>query len=264
LHNGGLVLDEGAVTRDGLSANLSAVDDAEMLELGRGLSVDVAATEILGWPSASFHAALQPATVALTVIGGQRLVRETTARLLTAQAGLRVQGTYESVSSYLASASQESAVVLIDCDADVDGGRRAVAALISAGRQTRIAMLCQELCEQVLRCAIEHRVGGVLLKSYSAGDIREAISYIASGRTVMPAGWQAVTSGHPTTPTLSPRHRQILGLIAAGRRNCEIADELGLSPNTIKFHVRALYSQLGVRNRVEAARSYAELTHGGG
>ncbi len=122
-------------------------------------------------------------------------------------------------------------------------------------------MLCREVCPEVIHCAMEHRVSGVILKSYSAEDIREAIRYMASGRTIMPAGWQrAAAPVHPDRPAVSPRLRQILTLIAQGHSNEEIADMLDLSPNTIKFHVRALYARLGVRNRVEAARLYAQMT----
>ena len=127
-------------------------------------------------------------------------------------------------------------------------------------------MLCREVHEDLLRCAIEHRVSGVILKSYSTTEVRAAIAYMATGRTVMPAGWQravslAVRKLARPQPASSP---DILGLIAQGRCNEEIAAELELSPNTVKFHIRALYSRLGVRNRVEAANQYAQMTNGGG
>ena len=80
----------------------------------------------------------------------------------------------------------------------------------------------------------------------------------------MPAGWQRVMwPQQGGQGGLSPRHRQILALIAQGRRNEEIARDLNLSPNTIKFHVRALYARMGVRNRVEAANQHAQMTSGG-
>jgi DNA-binding NarL/FixJ family response regulator len=80
----------------------------------------------------------------------------------------------------------------------------------------------------------------------------------------MPAGWQRAVSPSARAPLgLSPRHRQILALIAQGRANGEIATELALSPNTIKFHVRAVYARLGVHNRVEAANRYTQMTNGG-
>jgi two-component system response regulator DesR len=201
--------------------------------------------------------------ITLALIGGQRLLRDATASLLTAQDGLNVLGTFESAADFLTARwKRPPAVLLLDCDGGSCGS--AIGALSEAQAGSKIVMLCGDLCEQVVRCAIEHRVSGVLLKSYSAEDIRAAIAYMTTGRTVMPSGWQQAVASHSSRGLgLSPRHRQILALIAEGRRNEEIAEDLRLSPNTIKFHVRALYSRLGVRNRVEAANLHAQMTSGG-
>jgi two-component system, NarL family, nitrate/nitrite response regulator NarL len=103
-------------------------------------------------------------------------------------------------------------------------------------------------------------VGGVILKSFSTDDVMAAMQYMSTGRTVMPAGWQRIVSAPlEQRISLSPRHRQILALIARGMRNEEIASELGLSQNTIKFHIQALYLRLEVRNRVQAANQYAQI-----
>jgi DNA-binding NarL/FixJ family response regulator len=53
---------------------------------------------------------------------------------------------------------------------------------------------------------------------------------------------------------LSHRQREILGLVAEGRSNAQIAAHLYLSESTIKQHLRAAYKALGVRNRGEAAQ----------
>jgi DNA-binding NarL/FixJ family response regulator len=187
--------------------------------------------------------------------------------LLTAQDGLNVLGTFESPEELLAAEwKSPPAVLLLDCDGGDPGDcQRTVGMLSSLPVEARIVMLCREIREEVVRCATEHRVSGVLLKSYSTEDLQAAIAYTATGRTVMPAGWQRVIAPYPGgRPGLSPRHRQILALIAQGRGNEEIATDLELSPNTIKFHVRALYSRLGVHNRVEAANQHAQMTTSGG
>ena len=46
-------------------------------------------------------------------------------------------------------------------------------------------------------------------------------------------------------------------LVAGGLTNPQIAERLGLSDNTVKFHVQHLFSKLGVKNRTEAALKYA-------
>lgn len=55
---------------------------------------------------------------------------------------------------------------------------------------------------------------------------------------------------------LRPREVEVLQLLAAGRRNRAIADELGISENTVKFHVAGVYRKLGVASRAEAAAAF--------
>jgi two-component system nitrate/nitrite response regulator NarL len=205
--------------------------------------------------------------VTLALIGGQRLLRDATASLLMSEDGLRVLRTFESVADYRAACMEDPpAVLLLDCEEnDPANWQSAIAELRSSPGECSIVLLCSEIREDMIRCAIEHGVSGVILKSYATKQIREAIAYIATGRTVMPAGWQRALACAACKPLgLSPRQRQILALIAQGRGNEEIATELELSPNTVKFHIRAVYSRLGVRNRVEAANQYAQMTRGGG
>ncbi len=197
-------------------------------------------------------------------------MRGATAKLLAAQDGLEVVGCFDSIGQFLAEDLPEPpAVLLLDCDGEggiAEASCRTAASVISrAYPDVRLALLCRELSTEIARCAMEYRVGGVLLKSYTAEDVRHAIGYMASGRTIMPAGWQRAAASIQRDPQLlSPRLRQIHTLLARGLSNEEIAAELALSPNTVKFHVRALYARLGVHNRVEASLLYAQLTRGGG
>lgn len=213
---------------------------------------------------------LERPTPAITIalLGGQRLLREATASLLNVQDGLHVLGAFGSAAEFLAAQWEiPPAVLLLDCDGGELGEcGAAIEELSGTFAGSRVVLLCRTACEEIVRCAIEHRASGVLLKSYSTEDILAALAYTATGRTVLPAGWQRLlpAAQDGDAARLSPRHRQILALIAAGRRNKEIALDLQLSQNTIKFHIRALYSRLGVRNRVEAANLHAQITSGDG
>ncbi len=62
----------------------------------------------------------------------------------------------------------------------------------------------------------------------------------------------------PVFPELTKRERQILRLMAEGRRNPEIAVELFLSPTTVKTHVNHILSKLGAQSRVEAILAFKE------
>jgi DNA-binding CsgD family transcriptional regulator len=81
-------------------------------------------------------------------------------------------------------------------------------------------------------------------------------------RAVMPVGWQSVPidpEGGGPVESLSVREREVLELTVSGMRNREIAERLMISSNTVKFHLRKIYSRLGVHNRVQAARAVASV-----
>ena len=202
--------------------------------------------------------------ITVALVGGHRLLRDATANLLGGEPGLRVLGAFASVAHYRVLGSDHPPdVLLLDCDENT-GWQQAVETLTASTLRSRVVLLCGVVREEIIRCAIEQRVSGVIQKNYTPRETRDAIAYIATGRTVMPVGWQRVfdrTIGKPLG--LSPRHRQILALIAQGRGSEEIAAELRLSRNTVKFHTRELYARLGVHNRVEAANQYALMSCGG-
>ena len=61
-----------------------------------------------------------------------------------------------------------------------------------------------------------------------------------------------MTPVQPVEP-LTDREEDVLRTVARGRTNAEIAEELHISMSTVKFHVAALMTKLGARNRVELA-----------
>ena len=63
----------------------------------------------------------------------------------------------------------------------------------------------------------------------------------------------AMARNIPHTPRLTPRERQIASLVAAGCSNVEIANSLGLRPQTIKNQLTSMYDKLGLRSRVDLA-----------
>ncbi|WP_082496857.1 LuxR C-terminal-related transcriptional regulator [Microbacterium sp. Leaf288] len=68
-----------------------------------------------------------------------------------------------------------------------------------------------------------------------------------------------VTSGHPLAAALGPREIEVLHGIAAGHRNRDIATDLRISENTVKFHISSIYRKIGMHTRAEAAGFYLAL-----
>jgi two-component system response regulator DesR len=93
---------------------------------------------------------------------------------------------------------------------------------------------------------------GFVSKDLGAGDIVKAVRMVALGMEVFGQGAERPSS-------LSRREREVMGLIAAGATNPEIAKRLFLSPHTVKEHTSAIYRKLGVRNRAEAVKRAQRL-----
>jgi DNA-binding CsgD family transcriptional regulator len=69
---------------------------------------------------------------------------------------------------------------------------------------------------------------------------------------VMPLDPPTALAAAPPAWDLGPREAEVLGLLIAGQRNREIAANLGISENTVKFHVAKIFRKLGVASRAEA------------
>jgi DNA-binding NarL/FixJ family response regulator len=95
---------------------------------------------------------------------------------------------------------------------------------------------------------------GFVPKDWPAADIARAVRMVALGMAV----FEPETSDDGPVP-LSDRESEVLGRISAGATNREIAEELHLSPHTVKEHTSAVYRKLGVRNRAEAVQRAQRL-----
>ena len=105
---------------------------------------------------------------------------------------------------------------------------------------------------------------GYLLKKTPLAQLVEAIQeLVAGGSPTSPAIARKVAQHFHALPRpaaglgqLTDREREILDLIARGRKNTAIAADLGLSPHTVDNHIRRIYEKLQVHNRTEAAAKY--------
>ena len=83
----------------------------------------------------------------------------------------------------------------------------------------------------------------------------DTIAAVAAGRMVFPYIDVRKIYDNPLT-TLTRRELEVLSDLAAGRTNKQIARDLGVSLNTVKFHVRNLFQKLGVNSRGQAIALY--------
>lgn len=194
----------------------------------------------------------------IAIVGGDSaLATEALVWMLT-KSGNLVVGAFPTLRELEAiSPTEESKLQAVIVDADgLAASPAAVAEIRRTYPELKILLLCGAVSKEVVRCAMDERIEGVVLKSDTAEEVILALRNVLEGRAVMPIGWQAA-SLQPDAPlaALSAREREVLELAASGMSNKEIAKRLTISVNTVKFHLRTIYSRLGVRNRVEAMRA---------
>ena len=188
---------------------------------------------------------------ALVMVGGPQLVRAMIADLIDAQPGMRVERSFASVAEleeHCHSAALRCDVTLLDVDDCRGDCGETIDRLLAIGLASKLVLLANETTDEIVLCASSRRVDGVVLKESSVAELYGAIAHIRTGHSVMPARWRAV----PDAVALTPRHVDVLELVAQGFSNEEIAAQLGLRPNTVKFHISEIFRRLGVRNRIEA------------
>jgi len=188
---------------------------------------------------------------ALVMVGGPQLVRAMVADLIDAQPGMRVERSFacvEELERHCRTAALRCDVTLLDVDDCRSECAETIDRLLAIGLASKLVLLASETTDEIVLCASSRRVDGVVLKESSVAELYGAIAHIRTGHSVMPARWRAV----PDAVALTPRHVDVLELVAQGFSNEEIAAQLGLRPNTVKFHISEIFRRLGVRNRIEA------------
>jgi len=96
---------------------------------------------------------------------------------------------------------------------------------------------------------------GFCPKSESPKRLIETVLAVAEGRMVFPFMDMSKPENDPFG-ALTGREQELLAALSEGRTNVLIAEELGISLNTVKFHLKNLYSKLNVKNRAQAVACY--------
>ena len=88
---------------------------------------------------------------------------------------------------------------------------------------------------------------------------RLLLAFAEAGAHVRPVDTASHSAGEPLLEPLTEREHELLVLLVAGLTNREIAEQLVISTNTVRTHLKNVYGKLNVRNRVEAASRAREL-----
>jgi DNA-binding NarL/FixJ family response regulator len=113
---------------------------------------------------------------------------------------------------------------------------------------TRSMAICGRATAHNVQALLRTGFRGVVLREHMSHTLLPAVAAVASGQVCLPSG--EVTA--PLRAVLSVREKQVVGLVATGLMNAEIAERLFLAESTVKSHLTSAFAKLGVRSRHEA------------
>ncbi|TRW87786.1 response regulator transcription factor [Mycolicibacterium sp. 018/SC-01/001] len=149
-------------------------------------------------------------------------------------------------------------VALLDYRMPGMDGAAVAAAVVRDALPTRVLLISAHDESAIVYRALQDGAAGFLPKESTRSELVNAVLDCAKGRDVIAPSLAAGLAGEirrraePDVPTLSPREREVLVLIAGGASIPAMAKELFLAPSTVKTHVQRLYEKLGVSDRAAA------------
>jgi DNA-binding NarL/FixJ family response regulator len=206
-------------------------------------------------------------SVSVLIADDQAVVRAGLRRILEVDAELQVIGEVEDgVAAVAAALRLRPRVVLMDIRMPRLDGLAATRRLLDEGGQDppRVLILTTFGLDEYVYEALRAGASGFLLKDAPAEELLDAVRVVARGDALLdPAVTKSVIARFATLPApsdelaarfdeLTPREREVLELLARGRSNAEIGQELVVGEGTVKTHVARVLMKLGLRDRVQA------------
>jgi DNA-binding NarL/FixJ family response regulator len=201
----------------------------------------------------------------VVVADDQAAVRDGLVALLSVTPGVEVVGeAADGASAVAAAETLRPDVVLMDLRMPGMDGVEATRRIGQSAPGVRVVVLTTHADDASILKALRAGATGYLTKESGRAEIARAIEAAASGQSVLDDGVTAILLAAavevPASAELTPREAEVLTLIARGKSNTEIAEELFVSAATVKTHINNLFAKIGVRDRAQAVR-YA-LRHG--
>ena len=210
---------------------------------------------------------LSRSTAAIRVLlaDGAGLVRAGIRALLEHESGIEVVAEAANGDEAVALAAERCPdVALVDVRLPGLKGLEAARLIAAAsGGRARVLMLTEHGTDEELFGALRAGAGGLMLRDSAPGELRRAVRVLAGGGAQLsPRFTQRLidefgAQPHPERPVpeelaeLTPREREVMGLLATGLSNAEIAQRLVISRATAKTHVSRAMVKLHVRDRAK-------------
>jgi DNA-binding NarL/FixJ family response regulator len=209
--------------------------------------------------------------VKILLVDDHEIVRRGIRGLLEGQEDFTVVGEAASAAEAVRRTGFDSPdLVIMDVRLPDASGVEACRDIRSGFPDVKVLMLTSYADEEALMSAILAGASGYLLKRIDSAELIESVRKVGRGESLLDPEmvtklFSRLRGGAPSDPLLSrlsEQERRILDLIAAGRTNRQIAEDMFLAEKTVKNYVSNLLGKLGMARRSEAAAYVARVTSG--
>jgi len=154
--------------------------------------------------------------------------------------------------------AQQPDVVLMDLRLPDMSGAEATAAIRREFPEAKVVVVSTFAGDEDVYAAISAGALAYVLKTVTCEELIEVIRKVAAGRRHIPPEIGARLADRVPRSDLSAREKAVLALLVRGKRNRQIAEDLGITEGTVKVHVSNIILKLGVSDRTEAATAAIE------
>jgi DNA-binding NarL/FixJ family response regulator len=204
-----------------------------------------------------------PRPIRVLIVEDHRLVAQGIQLLLAAEADMEVVGLAATGADGIEMSSNlKPDVILLDFRLPDASGPEVADAIRRRHPDLKTLFLSMAISPGLLLEAVRAGARGYLHKSQAAADLVDAVRRAAAGEMLIPAATLADLLQHAEAAgpqRLTPRERQLLGLLAEGLDNRAIAQRLGIRYVSVRGHLRSLLSKLDAHSRLEAVARGVEL-----
>jgi NarL family two-component system response regulator LiaR len=198
--------------------------------------------------------------IRVLLVDDHQVVRQGLRAFLQLQPDVEIVGEAGGGEAAVAAAAEARPdVVLMDLVMPEGDGVVAIRALTAAAPGVRVVVLSSFADDERIFAAMQAGAAGYLLKDVDPDALADAIREVHRGRPVLHPDVAArlmrrvADPAGPATEPLTPREREVLGLVVEGYANKQIARRLLITEKTVKTHVSSILQKLGVPDRTAAA-----------
>lgn len=196
--------------------------------------------------------------ITVAIADEHALMRDGLRLILDAEEGIDVVAeAADTRSTFAVVGRHEPSILLLDVNLDEQSGLAALAELTTGHPATAVVVLTTQRDPAVARRALADGASGYVLKDAARRELVGAIRTVAAGGTyVQPQLAAALLTDRAARAEgpLTEREREVLGLIAVGHTNGEIAEQLYISVRTVESHRARIQEKLGLSSRAELMR----------